>query len=132
MKQKIGNGTYKVYGNRDFYNFVVKYDINVFYISYLPQSYVMNSKFVSVFYLEMDPVFITDGFYGELFGELGKLNDCGDERFEDVKKKYEAHLNCEIMKANIKDNIKNKEGREVDVDKKRKKRERKNRIMIKK
>lgn len=100
-KQK--DDKYKIYGNKQFLPFVKKYNVKKFYISFLPQTYVRDSKFRTVFYLEVGYSKVSELMFDDLFETISKLDDCGDERFFELKKRYETSLGNEIMKLNIKE-----------------------------
>lgn len=128
-KQKTSDSAYKVHGSREGLAFAKKHGVDLFYISYVPAAYVQGARFECVFYLEMNAERVGEDFFGDLFECLGRHRDCGDERFLEVKKRYETNLGSEIMKANIKNS--REECREVDEEKRKKRREKRGRVVIK-
>lgn len=100
-KQK--DDKYKVYGNRLFLSFAKKYNVDKLYATYLPQTLVRDCSHKTEFYVEISYSKISDDFFRELFETIASAEDCGDEKFAEMKKKYKAHLDNEIMKLNIKE-----------------------------
>lgn len=132
-KQKMGDSRYKVYGNKDMYEFVEKYDVDIFYISYLPSSFVREARFERIFYLEVAPENVCIEFYAEMFDILKKMRDSSDERVKEVKKRFETDLGCEIMKMNIKKNQSELEKNgEVNAEKRKKRKEKRGKMIIRK
>lgn len=98
-------GKYKVYGNKHFADFVQKYDINKFYVSYMPKKLVKDSIYKCIMYLEMDLCKLDDKdttFYSDFYKALQDMPDCTDKTFEENKQRCEKEVGTEMMKLNIK------------------------------
>lgn len=99
-KQK-GDPKYKIYGSPIFTQFVKKYDIEIFYITYLPKIFVRDCSYKCILFLEMDPKNVDDSFFSD-FMDILNYEDCEEKKFIDLKKKYENEVGTEMMKINIK------------------------------
>ncbi|EJW02423.1 hypothetical protein EDEG_00279 [Edhazardia aedis USNM 41457] len=102
-KQKGEFTNYKVYGNKIFYKFCVKYNVNIFYISYLPKKFEKNPEFRCNFFLQMDCNYKNfNPMIEELFLVLEALQGSDPSKIDEMKSAYYKAFSKKEVKLRVK------------------------------